>query len=271
MMRRGVFENYERDSPLGAVNPSVKMIASVLVMLFVSVVFDHQTLAAVIALGVVLVLGIGRVRPGVLARAMVPFLIFGIGFLWMNALLPRTAGTPLFTVGPLVVSREGALNGVSFALRAIAFGVWSLLFVATTEPTSFVLSLVHQLAVPPKLAYSALAAYRYLPSLQMELEQIRGAHRLRGVGEAGGVRGKVQRAYRYTVPLLAGALRRASRVAAAMEARGFSGRDRTWYRRERLTWRDALYAVAVLGGAAAIVWWSWRSGVLRLWSGRLWE
>jgi len=271
MKRRGVFENYEGDSPLRGVNPSVKMIASVLVMLFVSVVFDHRTLGAVIALGAVLVLLVGRVRPGVLGRAMVPFLLFGLGFLWMNALLPRSAGTPLFTVGPVVVSREGALNGVSFALRAIAFGVWSLLFVATTEPTSFVLSLVHQLSVPPKLAYSALAAYRYLPSLQMELEQIRGAHRLRGVGEAGGLRGKVQRAYRYTVPLLAGALRRASRVAAAMEARGFSGGERSWYRRERLAWRDALYAIAVLGGTAAIVWWSWESGSLRLWSGRLWD
>ncbi|HKK48612.1 MAG TPA: energy-coupling factor transporter transmembrane component T [Alkalispirochaeta sp.] len=270
-MRYTVFENYEKSSPLAAVNPSVKLIASVVVMLFVSVVFDHHTLAAVIALGAVLVLGVGRVHPVVLGRAMVPFLIFGFGFLWMNALLPRTAGTPLFTVGPVVVSWEGVRNGVSFALRAIAFGVWSLLFVATTEPTSFVLSLVQQLRVPPKLAYSALAAYRYLPSLQIELEQIRGAHRLRGVGESGGLQGRIQRVYRYTVPLLAGALRRASRVAAAMEARGFSGTGRSWYRWHRLTWWDALYLITVLGGTAAIVWMSWRSGSLRVWTGRLWE
>ncbi|TVR85374.1 MAG: hypothetical protein EA428_15915 [Spirochaetaceae bacterium] len=271
MIRHTVFENYELDSPLATINPAVKMICSVIVMLFVSVVFDLQTLSLLTAFGALMVLGLGRVRPLVLARALLPFLLFGVGFLWMNALLPRSAGTTLFTVGPVAISAEGLRNGVSFFLRALTFGVWSVLFVASTEPTRFVLSLVHQLSVPPKIAYSALAAYRYLPSLQIELEQIRGAHRLRGVGEAGGLRGKIQRVYRYTVPLLAGALRRAGRVAAAMEARGFSGMNRTWYRKESLRLRDAAYAIGVLSVTSLIIWWGLYSETLMLWSGRLWE
>ncbi len=271
MMRRSVFENYELYSPLATINPAVKLICSVVVMLFVSVVFDLQTLSLLTAFGALMVLGLGRMRPVVLVRALLPFLLFGIGFLWMNALLPRSAGTTLFTVGPVAISAEGLRNGMSFFLRALTFGVWSVLFVASTEPTRFVLSLVHQLSVPPKIAYSALAAYRYLPSLQIELEQIRGAHRLRGVGEAGGVRGKLQRAYRFTVPLLAGALRRAGRVAAAMEARGFTGANRTWYRKEGLRLRDAAYALGVFGVTAAVIWWGLHAGTLMLWSGRLWD
>ena len=271
MMRHSVFENYELDSPLATINPAVKLICSVVVMLFVSVVFDLQTLSLITGFGALLLLGLGRVRPLLIARALFPFVLFGLGFLWMNALLPRSAGTVLFTLGPVALSAEGLRNGVSFFLRALTFGVWSVLFVASTEPTRFVLSLVHQLSVPPRIAYSALAAYRYLPSLQIELDQIRGAHRLRGVGEAGGVRGKLQRVYRYTVPLLAGALRRAGRVAAAMEARGFSGVNRTWYRKESLQLRDAAYALCVFSVTAFIVWWGMYSGTLMLWSGRLWE
>lgn len=271
MITQGVFQAYENASPLRAINPAVKMLISSGVMLFLSVVFDHSTLLGIIAIGVTLLLPVGRIPGRVIARALVPFVLFGIGFLWMNALLPRTSGTVLFSLGPLSVSREGVQNGVSFFLRAIGFGVWSLLFVATTHPTSFILSLVHQLRVPPRIAFSALAAYRYLPSLQIELAQIRGAHQLRGLGEVGGIRGKIQRAYRYTIPLLAGALRRATRVSAAMEARAFNGRDRTWYRREQLHWQDLLYAVGVVGTVGLVIWWSSTTGTLQLWSGRLWE
>jgi energy-coupling factor transport system permease protein len=271
MITYSVFQNYERPSPLHKINPSVKMLISLAVMLFLSIVFDHPTLVRIITIGLILLLPVGRVPVQVIARAMLPFILLGIGFLWMNALLPRTSGTVIFTVGPLSISREGAQNGVSFFLRALGFGVWSLLFVATTHPTSFILSLIHQLRVAPRIAFSALAAYRYLPSLQLELEQIRVAHQLRGLGEVGGIRGKIQQAYRYTVPLLAGALRRATRVAAAMEARAFSGRERTWYRREQLHWHDLYYAIAIGGAVGLVIWWSSRTGSLQLWNGRLWE
>ncbi len=274
LMRVGVFENYELPSPLQAVNPAVKLLCSAAVMLFVSLVFDIVTLSALLLWGSVLALGPGRIRPAVLVRALIPFALFGVGFLWMNALLPRQTGdgaTELLRLGPVVVWREGLRNGLSFAVRALNFGVYSVLFVATTEPTSFVLSLIHQLRVPPRFAYSALAAYRYLPTLHAELDQIRAAHRLRGVGESEGLRGKVKQAYRYTIPLLAAALRRAGRTANAMEARAFTGRGRTWYRRTVTTPRDLVYALLLLGGVAVIVAASASAGTLLFWSGRLWE
>jgi len=271
MIRSTVFEQYEYDSVIARVNPAVKMLCSVVVMLFVSVVFDLPTLGAVTLFGAVIVTGPGRVRPGVLLRALLPFVLFGFGFLWMNAVLPRESGTVIASWGPVRVSAEGLLNGAAFFLRALSFGVWSTLFVASTEPAAFVRSLMHQLRVSPRIAYSALAAYRYLPNLHLELEQIQAAHRLRGMGESRGLRGKVQRAYRYTIPLLAGALRRAARVAAAMEARAFSGASRSWYKREELHLRDLAYTLCVLAGLLAIVVWGLHSNTLMLWSGRLWE
>lgn len=271
MMQRSVFEQYECDSLLARINPAVKMVCSLMVMLFVSVVFDLWTLGAVTLCGTVIVIGPGRVRLRLLLRALLPFVLFGLGFLWMNAVLPRESGTVIASWGPVRVSAEGLLNGAAFFMRALAFGVWSTLFVVSTEPAGFVRSLMHQLRVSPRIAYSALAAYRYLPNLHLELEQIRAAHRLRGMGESRGIHGKFQRAYRYTIPLLAGALRRAARVAAAMEARAFSGTSRSWYKRERLHPRDLLYVLCVLVAMLAIIASGIRSNTLMLWSGRLWD
>ncbi|TVQ27750.1 MAG: energy-coupling factor transporter transmembrane protein EcfT [Spirochaetaceae bacterium] len=270
-MNARIFENYERITPLSTVNPTVKILCSVAVMLFVSVVFDLQTLTAVTLLGLAVLVLLGRVPLRTITRAMVPFMLFGFGFLWMNALLPRAQGTVLASWGPVLVSAEGLLNGISFFLRALSFGVWSLVFVASTDPTLFVLSLMHQLRVKPRIAYSALAAYRYLPMLQQELEQIRAAHRLRGMGEHGGLRGRVQRIYRYTIPLLAGALRRATRVAAAMEARAFSGERESWYRTVGVRKRDFVYLVGIMVLMGVIIAWGVQSSSLSLWSGRLWE
>ncbi len=270
-MTRSVFTHFVTPSPLSQLNPSMKLIVAFGVMLLASVVFDFVTLGSLLGLGLGLILLAGRLPLRLVVRGLVPFMLFGLGFFWMNAALPRTTGTELAAIGPLSISYEGVLNGLSFFLRALVFGVWSLLFVATTQPTDFVLSLVHQLRVPPRFAYSALAAYRYLPSLQQELEQIRAAHRLRGVGEAGGLRGRLQRARRYTIPLLTGALRRATRVAAAMEARGFTGHNRTWYRQPTVQWQDWVFVLLVAGAVAALIGFGLASGSLQMWRGHLWQ
>jgi energy-coupling factor transport system permease protein len=54
------------------------------------------------------------------------------------------------------------------------------------------------------------------------------------------------------VPLLTGAIRKAERVALAMDARGFGAYPtRTYYRRSVFTWRDLAFglgSVVVIGG-----------------------
>ena len=266
-----LFETYERPSPLSGVNPAIKLATSIVVMLAASVVFDLQSLSGIFALGLVVAVAGGRVPLRVIARGLVPFALFGFGYFWMNAVLPREAGTVLFEIGPLAVVREGALNGVRFAVRALCFGIYSIVFVATTDPTDLARSINQNLRVPARFTYSALAAYRYLPTLKSELHQIRAAHRLRGLGEGDGVRGKVVQIYRYTIPLLAASLRRAGRVADSMETRGLGREPRTDFRAVRVRTRDCLYAAGLLGAVAAILLIAAGAGVLELWRGRLWE
>ncbi len=268
----GLFAQYERASPLARINPVVKLAVALGIMMAATAIFDAAALAALLVLALALTVVAGRVPLRVLGRGLLPFILFGLGYLWMNALFPREgSAAPLLVLGPLRVDGQGLANGATMGLRALCFGGHSLLFVATTDPTIFALSLVRQLRLSPRAAYSLLAAYRLLPLLESELRQIRAAHRMRGVGEGQGLRGKVLRIYRYTLPLLAGSLRRAGRIAAAMESRGFDGsRDRTWYRDVRVARRDWLYAAAMTAALAAILVAAGSLGRLTAWSGRLW-
>jgi energy-coupling factor transport system permease protein len=274
-MRSSLFSSYERPSFLSTLNPSVKLCVSIVFMVVATGIFDMVTLGTLFVLGLIGTLFLGRVHPQAVLKGLVPFALFALGYLWMNALFPRVdpdESTVLLRLGPVSVIEQGVLNGLTFGLRALGFGVYSMLFVSTTEPTDFVLSLVRQLRIPPRIAYGTLAAYRYLPMLESEFQQIRAAHRIRGVGEGMGLKGRIVQIYRYTVPLLASAIRQAGRVADAMESRGFTGsRERSYYREVRLRKRDGAYAAAALGLLGAVLLVSAHLGFLRLWSGTLWS
>lgn len=265
-----VFTHYEVASPLRHINPTIKLAVSLVVMLIATVVFDMVVLSLILGFGLLLAAIGGRCGIGTIARGLIPFALFGSGYIFMNALLPRETGTVLVSLGPVAVSAPGLLNGLRFALRALGFGAWSLVFVATTDPIDLVRSLNQNLRLPGRFTYSALAAYRYLPTLESEIALIRQAHRLRGVGEGRNPGAAVQRAYRFTIPLLAGGLRRAGRVADAMEVRGLGNAHRTHFRRVLIQRRDIMYAVVVIGMVIATVFGVGGDGPGALWTGRLW-
>ena len=88
-----------------------------------------------------------------------------------------------------------------------------------------------------------------MPLVQEELENIRAAHQVRGAPAAGPV-ARLRQTIGYAIPLLAISVRRAERVALAMDSRGFGARpDRTYYRSTTLTRSDLIFAL----GAAAVL------------------
>ena len=64
--------------------------------------------------------------------------------------------------------------------------------------------------------------------------------------------------------LLSDATRRATRIAIAMDARGFAAaRERTYYREARLEWGDALFVLGAVVTTAALLELSSWAGALR--------
>jgi energy-coupling factor transport system permease protein len=247
----------ERDSFLHRLNPLTKLAFAVVVILALTVVVDPVTPLVVTILLLLAVGLLGGARPGRLLRLYAPLWLLSIGLLWTTTVFyvadPGSHPRAIWVAGPLVVTDQGVAYALAIFFRIQGFLAASLLYVLTTDPTDFVQALIQKARLSYRFGYGAHAAYRFVPMFEGELATIRAAHRVRGVPEGGGPIARGRQYVGYLVPLLAGGIRKAERVALAMDARGFGAYpDRTFYRQSRFGLADLAFgvgAIAVLGGA----------------------
>src|SRR5690606_6849020 len=143
-MIRSLFSYYVQPAFLQRRNPTVKLALSLTFMGVATCLFDFWTLSLITLVALTTTGALGRVPLAALLRGMLPFLLLGMGYLWMNALFPRSSETMhrLFCLGSLCVAAEGVQTGLALTARALCFGASSLFFVTTTSPTDFILSLI---------------------------------------------------------------------------------------------------------------------------------
>ena len=238
-------------SPLHRLNPAAKLAGIAVVALAATVSFDPFVLIMLAAALWLTAWLLGRIPLKQMLRWSLPLLLLPLPVMLFNALyadLSRYAQPHiLWHWGIWTLSVEGLWAGLGMGLRVMVFVASSLLFIATTDPTDFALSLVQNLKVPPRFGYGMLVSYRFLPLLRQEYETIRMAHRVRGVGERGGWRGWLVRFRRYAIPLLAAAVRKSERTALAMDARAFGALPRrTYYREMRVRRGDVVFVLALV-------------------------
>jgi energy-coupling factor transport system permease protein len=232
-------------------NPALKLAALLVVFLALTLVFDPVTPAAFLLVAVIAGRALGGIAPRQILRVLLPFSVAVLGIFLANVLFNRLNGSSpaLFYVGPLKVTAPALTAAASLSFRVLAFAAFSLVFVKTTDASDLILSLVHQCRLHYRLAYGTLVGYRMLPLLQGEYETIRAAHRVRGVQEREGRLAVWGRVRRYAVPLLAGSVRQAGRVALAMDARAFGAFPQRSYRRRMVVTRQDWWFLA---GVAAV-------------------
>jgi energy-coupling factor transport system permease protein len=239
-------------------------------MIVVTLVFDPVTPALLVMLALGLLLVVGRLPLSMLVRSLAPAAMAALGFFWVAVAFPRAYehATVLAEIGPLVVTFEAVWRGGAIALRVLCFAVYSLLFVLTTDPTDFVVALVQHWRVSPRIAYASLAAYRFVPLFSAEAESIRLAHKVRGLGEGRRLSGWWEATRRFAIPLLASAIRRAERVAIAMESKGFDGTSpRTYFRTIRWKPADLVFILAMAVAVVLVFSLSHQLGTLQFWDG----
>lgn len=137
-----------------------------------------------------------------------------------------------WTWGLIRISEESFYRGILLGLKTCSFGLLGMVFALTSRPIHFFYALMQQFRLPPKFAYSFIASIRLLPMVIEEYHVRTNALKIRGAHYAKGIRGWYQRLGMYVIPLLAQSIRRAQRVAVAMEAKRFqmsSSRSRTYY------------------------------------------
>jgi energy-coupling factor transport system permease protein len=244
---------HEADSPLHHLNPLTKLAPALPVVVIVSQANNPLAPLAIAVLALAAIHLFGRVPVRQLVRPIGVALVLGFGMFWMGALFYANPGVSYSGSGPIGLTNTSLMNGVTMASRLLAIFGASLLFVLTTDPVKLVLALIHQAHMPYKIGYSVFAAYRFIPLLQEELENIRAAHLMRQ-GQAGGIVRSIRRQAGYAVPLLAIAVRKGERVALAMDARAFGAlAQRTYHRRTSFGPGDAAFGILAGVTLAAIV------------------
>lgn len=244
-------------SYLHRLNPLAKIAA--VVPAWIVLLFTRDAAAPLLLLlpAVLLLLAGGRLRGRALVLLLVGvpagILVMSAGFaLWADP--GRATGTAVLVAGPLRLTTGALLVGLTTALRLAALLTLGLIGGLTTGGPEFARALTAQLRIPYRFAYTAVAAYRFVPRSAAELTLIRQALRIRGVAPGRGPIAAGRRVLAGVVPLLASSIRHADRVALAMESRAFGAHPR---RTERVPsrWRtaDTLFAVAGWAATSAVL------------------
>jgi energy-coupling factor transport system permease protein len=236
-------------APLARRNPVAKLSAMFVLTIALLVAVDPVTPAVALAAELAVVPLFGVRYRALLRRSTV--LLLSVAGIALTQLLFGTSrtGPVLIDAGPLVVTTGVAVAALGLGLRIVAVALPGMVVVATTDPTDLADSLTQQLKVPARFAIGALAAFRLLPLLAEEWEQLTLARRARGVDAGRNPLAYLKLVASTTFALLVSAIRRGTRLATAMDARGFDSQaPRSVARRQRFTAADA----AVIVGAAAV-------------------
>jgi energy-coupling factor transport system permease protein len=253
------------DAPLARRNPAAKLAASALLTFLLLASVDPVTPAVAIAMELALTPLFG-IRYRVLARRCWPLLVSAVvAFGFTLVFTTERGGATLLHAGPYALT-EGTLQAaLGLSLRIVAVALPGLVVFATTDPTDLADSLIQQVRVPPRFAIGALAAFRLVPLLADEWEMLTLARRARGVDAGRNPIVRLRLFASTTFALLVGAIRRGTRLATAMDARGFdSGKPRSVARRQRFTVADAAVIAGAAGVAAIAIGTSVATGAFRL-------
>ncbi len=211
------------------------------------------TLTAAFSLGVLVALSGDAVTPAVALGLELAALVVGgvpLGLLARRGwpLAASAAGVGLTAL--LLAAVDPVASAITAVVRVLAVALPGVVVLLTVDPTELADSLVVRARVSPRTAYGTLAALRLLPLLATEWRMLGLARRARGI-DAG--RNPVAALRVFTgqvLALLVAAVRRGTRLATAMEARGFDPAAPRTVARPRAVSRTDL-AVALAGPALA--------------------
>lgn len=181
-------------------------------------------------------------------------------FMALLAQFILAGGEPLYQLGFFKITQAGLENTVLFLGRVVVLVVLGTALSETTSPTELAGSLENLLFFlkPFRLPVSQLAlslslAWRFVPMLFSEADQLRKALKVRGVEFKGSLKGQL-RYWRWLIlPLMVNLVRQAEELALAMEMRGFGVSPFFTFEKGSLNWRDGLAILLVVVGILVLL------------------
>lgn len=240
-------------SPASRLNPVSKMAAVAIQSVALLLSIDWVSAAIAVALNLMLFAWAGLTWSQFWKRTFPIWIAAAIGGL-TTTLYGRVSGTIYVELWLIVISDGSIALGVATALRVLAIGLPGIVLFATTDPTDLADGMAQLLKLPARFVLGGLAGIRLVGLFIDDWRQLSLARRARGVADTGGWLQRLRRFLDQAFALLVLAIRRGTKLATAMEAKGFGAPvTRTWARPSVLRPQDAaLIGLAILISAAAI-------------------
>ena len=241
------------------INPVTRILGLVLLTTPLMFTIDWVSATCVLAFTLLMVpvcgLGYGRF----FKRALPILLIAPLAGIPM-ALYGQAGGETYLEWGLVHVTELSVSLAGAVILRVLAIALPVVLLSADVDPTDLGDGLAQVLHLPERFVIGTVAALRMLTLLRDDLDAMRRSRRARGIAD----QGKLKYWFSLSFGLLVMSLRRAGKLATAMEARGFGGPNkRSWARESTLHSRDWAVMAACLAVALAALALAWATGYLR--------
>lgn len=231
------------------INPVAKVAASAVISIALVLTIDWVSASVALAIEVLLLPWAGlsprrfflRTLPVWVAAPLSAFTILLYG---------RPSGAVHFQWLFIQVTDGSIELAIATLLRVLAIGLPAIVLFVTIDPTDFADGLAQVARLPARFVLGALAGLRLVSLFLEDWRSLERARRARGLGD----RGRIRRFGSQAFALLVLSIRRGSKLATAMEARGFGAPGkRTWARESRLRWPDAaLIALGLVVAATAV-------------------
>ena len=234
-------------------NPVTRLLLAVLACLPVLVSLDWLS-ATVMLVGLLVVLRAAGARPAAMLVRLAPVAVAAALAAVTMALYGKPGGRVYWQWWLVEVTRRSVTTAGAVVLRVLVLGLSAVVLLGGLDLTAMADGLAQVLRLPARFVLGALAGMRMLSLFVEDWRTLGRARRARGLGDTGRLRRWTTMAF----ALLVLAIRRGTKLATAMEARGFDAqhaRQRTWARPSRLGAPDVigLTAAAALDALALVV------------------
>lgn len=235
----------------GRVNPVAKLATALILGLALVPSIDWVSATVALVLEIPLLLWAGLSARTFFLRTL-PVWIAAPGAAITIALYGQTSGSVYFSFLLITVSDGSLALALATFLRILAIGLPAVVLFVTVDPTDLADGLGQIVRLPSRFVLGALAGIRLVGLFLQDWRSLELARRARGVADRGRLRRFTQQAF----ALLVLSVRRGSKLATAMEARGFgASNDRTWARPSTMGLRELALMLAgvIIAGTAITV------------------
>jgi len=250
---------------LDRLNPVARLAFAGLLAAPVLITLDWVSALSMLTLEVVALRLVG-VRLRQMARRLVPVTVIAAIAALSMALYGRPGGLVFASWWLIEISQRSLLMALAVFWRILALALAAVMLLGQLDPTLMADGLAQRAHLPARFVLGTLAGVRMLGLLSNDWRALRLARRARGLS-ASGVKSYASASF----GLLVMAIRRGTKLATAMEVRGFSAQraaHRTWARPSQFSAADGVgLAVTLAIDAASLLAACWAGTFWLIWAG----